>query len=540
MSRVLIIIACILLILNFGAGISEECLKDPCFSKRLGSSTSEAPDTAFFLWKSEISTMNLVTSPLVGSERIVQPAYNLLVCLDTNGQEMWRFEERFGCVALAENKVVVGRGADLYCLDLEDGSILWEAETAIASGSPTVTEDSICLASITPDRIFIDPLWARISQYLKELLHGCEECEISCHDLQTGEQTWTYHEDKDIRSVSYIQGRFIVLLKKGEIYSLDMETKEKLWHFASEEKAHGHPSIDKHQIAFVDNSFVYCLDSETGYLFWKFPVVEGSSPEIAYGLVFVHSSDGFLYCIDEFTGELAWKASTWLDTPQELWANFQSSPVSADGKVFVGSTDKNIYCFDAETGTLLWKYSLGGAIVVSPAVIGGNLYVPCVDGNLYAFGIDPETDFQKAQGYMGERDFENAEKYCTKAREWYLHKGDLDEVAICDEFMEILKGKIQEYSVIEESDKQAQEYFDQGNEALLWKRFDDALEFYDLSRTSYEGMHDEPGIEKCNQRINYIKGKTQSQNSAIFFFYAIIPVALACIIVILLSMKRNG
>lgn len=497
-----------------------------------------APDTPHLVWKYEIPHTNLVTSCIGVSNRIVQLASNGVVCLDEDGREVWKFEEG-GCAIILEDKVLIGDGDDLYCLSLEDGSIIWKEETAIASGSPVEAEDQACFASVRPDIVFVSPPSVEILDRLFGFLFGCKECMMSCHNVQTGEQLWTYHEKRDIRSISYNQGRFIVLLKGGGVYSLDVKTREKVWHLSSG-KPHGRPSINGNEIAFVDDSFVYCLDNETGGLFWKFPITEGLSPEMTRGLVFVHSSDGFLYCIDEYTGELVWKASTWLDNPQELWTNIPSPPVFADGKVFVGSSDTNIYCFDAETGTLLWKYALGGPIVTSPAVIEGNVYVSCFDGSLYAFGIDPETYFQKAQNYVEKKNFEDAEKYCMKAREWYLRKGDPDGVVACDEFMEVLREKIREYSLIEESVNQAQHYFDEGNEALLRKRFGDALEFYDLSRALYEGIHNEDGAQRCYQRIDYIKARDLAEKTDFSLFFVIIAVILACIVMILLRTKQNS
>ena len=36
-----------------------------------------------------------------------------------------------------------------------------------------------------------------------------------------------------------------------------------------------------------------------------------------------------------------------------------SSPAVADGKVYVGSYDNNVYCLDATTGEWIWNYTTG-------------------------------------------------------------------------------------------------------------------------------------------------------------------------------------
>ncbi len=62
-----------------------------------------------------------------------------------------------------------------------------------------------------------------------------------------------------------------------------------------------------------------------------------------------------------------------------------SSPAVANGVVYVGSSDQNVYALNASTGALLWKYTTGGQIDhSSPAVTNGVVYVGSFDGNVYA------------------------------------------------------------------------------------------------------------------------------------------------------------
>lgn len=61
-----------------------------------------------------------------------------------------------------------------------------------------------------------------------------------------------------------------------------------------------------------------------------------------------------------------------------------ASPVIADGALFVGSDDKAVYALDLATGTQKWKSSTGGLVRSTPAVMGGVVYVGSYDGSLYA------------------------------------------------------------------------------------------------------------------------------------------------------------
>ena len=61
-----------------------------------------------------------------------------------------------------------------------------------------------------------------------------------------------------------------------------------------------------------------------------------------------------------------------------------SSPAIADGVVYVGSADGNLYAIDQESGAQKWKIDTGEPIVSSPAVANGLVYFVGSDGALYA------------------------------------------------------------------------------------------------------------------------------------------------------------
>ncbi len=61
-----------------------------------------------------------------------------------------------------------------------------------------------------------------------------------------------------------------------------------------------------------------------------------------------------------------------------------SSPEVANGVVYVGCSDKNVYALNANTGVLLWRYATGSYVTSSPAVANGLVYVASEDGKMYA------------------------------------------------------------------------------------------------------------------------------------------------------------
>jgi len=81
-----------------------------------------------------------------------------------------------------------------------------------------------------------------------------------------------------------------------------------------------------------------------------------------------------------------------------------SSPAVAGGVVYVGSADRGLYAVDAATGKLRWRFDAHGDVNSSPAVSGDTLYAVSLEGNLYA--VDTATGKQRwSFATLGEHRF---------------------------------------------------------------------------------------------------------------------------------------
>ncbi|HEV8194275.1 MAG TPA: PQQ-binding-like beta-propeller repeat protein, partial [Ktedonobacterales bacterium] len=66
-------------------------------------------------------------------------------------------------------------------------------------------------------------------------------------------------------------------------------------------------------------------------------------------------------------------------------------PAVAGGKLYIGTyldQDHNVYCLDAKTGKKVWSYLTSGAVLGTPAVFNGTVYVGAEDSTLYALDAD--------------------------------------------------------------------------------------------------------------------------------------------------------
>jgi outer membrane protein assembly factor BamB len=65
-----------------------------------------------------------------------------------------------------------------------------------------------------------------------------------------------------------------------------------------------------------------------------------------------------------------------------------SSPVVVDGKVYVGSSDGLIYCLNADTGAKIWEYITDGPVPFSPAVVDNKVFIGSTLGDVYCLNAD--------------------------------------------------------------------------------------------------------------------------------------------------------
>ncbi|HUT16956.1 MAG TPA: PQQ-binding-like beta-propeller repeat protein [Acidobacteriota bacterium] len=127
-----------------------------------------------------------------------------------------------------------------------------------------------------------------------------------------------------------------------------------------------------------------CLDAYTGRLIWKLSVAAfppRESVAVAYGTL--HLTPGYVkeQEMDYYvTIDQVWAIGTkpwpmWRRAPEHTGTGqfgptnltlrwefttcgaVLSSPSVVDGRVYVGSNDKNIYCLDALSGRLVWNFT---------------------------------------------------------------------------------------------------------------------------------------------------------------------------------------
>ncbi|MBI1788105.1 MAG: PQQ-binding-like beta-propeller repeat protein [Acidobacteria bacterium] len=104
------------------------------------------------------------------------------------------------------------------------------------------------------------------------------------------------------------------------------------------------------------------------------------SPLYYNGRLYTFQNGGIVFCRTAKTGDLVYSG--------RLGASgyYYSSPVAADNKVYIASADGVVVVLDArEELKILATNKLDGAILATPAIVDGNIYVR-TESHLYAFG----------------------------------------------------------------------------------------------------------------------------------------------------------
>jgi len=267
---------------------------------------------------------------------------------------------------------------------------------------------------------------------------GTDDNTMYCFNDTNGEVLWTYNANTNgyfTVGTAVAYGMVYEPNKDGNIYAIDIATGKLAWKYQGPGTMlfPGMPTVADGKVyvtsgqnatfgAEVGGSEFACLNAYTGQVIWKLPI-EAFAPResvaVAYGKLFIIPGD-VTTAVDAYSGsEYVVKGQIWAfgsnTTPvtDGNWPMFRhdavrssigtggpsnltlvwkfatngavmSSPSIADGVVYVGSQDKNVYAIDAWSGTSIWNFTTGGTIESSAAVANGKVFIGSDDGYVYA------------------------------------------------------------------------------------------------------------------------------------------------------------
>ncbi len=342
------------------------------------------------------SRMPIASTPAIGGGRLyfVSSAGSLVALDLASGQPAWVFateyERKFeakglhgygpsgqtmpdawdvftSSPAIAAGTVYFGSGdGNVYAVDAANGALRWKFPMRdVVHASPSIADGTVYVGSWGGD------------------FHAI--------DAASGEEKWLFQAGVDPAihnqvgfqsSAAVVDGVVYVGCRDAHVYALDAKTGRKKWDYpTSKSWVNGTPAV-RDGVVYVgtsDSSRFMALDAKTGRLRFNYDTKAYvfSSAALAGTLAYVGSHNGKLQAIDAKTGRLAWEFRTEASRrdPMKVLNEDGSLNAAAFAPVFHDFQDMYVD---------LYRFRSVGAILSSPVVDAGVVYVGSLDGHLYA------------------------------------------------------------------------------------------------------------------------------------------------------------
>lgn len=269
--------------------------------------------------------------------------------------------------AIVGGVVYIGSGdGHVYAVDAATGALRWKFKTGdVVHASPAVANGTVYIGS-----------W---------------DANFYALDAATGQEKWRFKTGVDPKyfnqvgiqsSAAVADGIVYFGCRDSQFYALDAKTGQEKWRFDNKKSwVIASPAVAGGVVYFAtsDTGLFHALDAKTGaerfkFEFKRWPMF--SSPAIVKGMAYLGSHSGKLHAIDVKKGALAWTFET--DAARETAATL----VNPDGTPnYRAAYGENFY--DVMVAGVA-KLMTTGAMLSSPAVVDGVIYIGSTDGNLYA------------------------------------------------------------------------------------------------------------------------------------------------------------
>jgi len=268
---------------------------------------------------------------------------------------------------VADGAVYFGSGdTNIYALDASSGALKWKFKTGdVVHSSPAVSGATLFVGS-----------W---DSYFYAL------------DSATGKEKWRFKtgEDPNIHNQVGIQSSPAVAAgvvyfgcRDSKFYAVDAATGKQLWFFPNKGSwVIASPAVLNGKVYFAtsDSGLLHALDAKSGAPLFSldnkhWPMF--SSPAISGDTLYIGSHEGKLLAVDLKSQKFAWTFET--------EASRTNGPIytKPDGSPNYEAAFFDFFYDDMVSG--VQKMMSVGAILSSPAIANGIIYVGSTDGNIYA------------------------------------------------------------------------------------------------------------------------------------------------------------
>jgi outer membrane protein assembly factor BamB len=350
-----------------------------------------------------------------------------------SGKELWKFKtggDIHSSPSVYNNVVYFGSfDGCYYAVNAKTGTEKWRFKTG---GEKWVENDQP-----DPWQFFLSSPVIKPKEKSGIVYFGSSDGFVYAVDAENGNLKWKFKTEGPVHSSPALyQGKLFIGSWDNNLYALDAQSGQELWRFKTGEKPMMHgiqasPCVDNGSVYFgARDAYFYSLNIETGTLNWKYSADNSwilTTAGVKDGTVYLGTSDSFLFlALDANTGKEKYR----------IPANgyIYSSPALAYNTAFFGDFTGKVFAVDMQTGQKLDEFATAsrkanaervlkddkldfhyvatgmdlslystmysvmnkfytlGAVVSSPAIVGGVIYFGSSDGNLYSIKLKSGSD----------------------------------------------------------------------------------------------------------------------------------------------------
>jgi glucose dehydrogenase len=269
--------------------------------------------------------------------------------------------------AVAQGKVFFGAGdGGVYAVDAQSGVLQWKFATGnVVHASPAVADGTVYIGS-----------W---------------DGNLYALDADSGKPKWVFKAGQDPAihnqvgfqsSPAVVDGVVYVGCRDAHVYAIDANTGVKKWDYpTSKSWVNGTPAV-RDGVVYVgtaDSSRFMALDARTGRLRFNFDARSYvfSSAALAGNSAYFGSHNGRLYALDAKSGRLQWEFQTAAAQQNSGRILHEDGRLNQEAFAPVFGDFQDMYVD-------FYRYTQVGAIMASPVVDNGVVYIGSMDGNFYA------------------------------------------------------------------------------------------------------------------------------------------------------------
>lgn len=281
-----------------------------------------------------------------------------------------------------------GKECEVYCINKDNGKILWTASASDIPGSPDEVPESDADAGMAVSTAAVNTLAVCA-------IFG--NGNLICLD-HNGKQKWAKNIGIAKNTYGYsssllIYGSILIVQydsdEKLTLTGYDLESGERKWETIRQGRpAWSSPVLaafdGKPQILINGNPNVSSYDPVTGNDIWSLAGVTGDvAPSLAVNNTKVYAVTDYAKLIalnPGKNGPVAWEDNAF--TPDV------SSPVASDDYLFITTGNGDIACYNAEKGDTLWTHYFESAFYASPIICDEKVWMLDRSGIMHVVKAD--------------------------------------------------------------------------------------------------------------------------------------------------------